>query len=41
MSEREGYEPGVPVLEASTQTRERLRCRVTAAPPDPEARRSR
>jgi hypothetical protein len=35
MSERDGFEPGVPVREARTQTRERLPCRVTAAPPDP------
>jgi hypothetical protein len=35
MSERDGFEPGVPVLEPRTQTRERLPCRVTAAPPDP------
>ena len=35
MSEREGHEPGVPVPEARTRTRERLPRRVTAAPPDP------
>jgi hypothetical protein len=35
MSERDGYEPGVPVPEARTQTRKRLPCRVAAAPPDP------
>jgi hypothetical protein len=35
MSERDGYEPGVPVPEARTQTRKRLPCWVTAAPPDP------
>jgi hypothetical protein len=34
MSERDGYELGVPVPEARTQTR-RLPCLVTAAPPDP------
>jgi hypothetical protein len=34
MSERGGYEPGVPVPEARMQTRERLPCWVTAAPPD-------
>jgi hypothetical protein len=41
MSERDGYEPGVPVPEARTQTRERLPCWVTAAYPTPEARRPR
>jgi hypothetical protein len=35
MSERDGFEPGVPVLEPRTQTRERLPCRVTADAPDP------
>jgi hypothetical protein len=35
MSERDGNEPGVPVPEARTQTRERLPCWVTAALPDP------
>jgi hypothetical protein len=35
VSERDGYEPGVPVPEARTQTRKRLPCRVVAAPPDP------
>jgi hypothetical protein len=34
VSERDGYEPGVPVPEVRTQTREAL-CRVTAAPPAP------
>ena len=41
MSEREGYEPGVPVPEARMQTREMLRCWVTAAPPDPRGAMSR
>jgi hypothetical protein len=35
MSERDGYEPGVPVPEARTQTRERPPFWVAAAPPDP------
>ena len=35
MSDRDGYEPGVPVPEAGTQTREMLPCWVAAAPPDP------
>jgi hypothetical protein len=35
MSERDGYEPGVLVPEARTQTREWLPCWVTGAPPDP------
>jgi hypothetical protein len=35
MSEHDGYEPGVPVPEARTQTRERLPCRATAARHDP------
>ena len=35
MSERDGYEPGVPVPEARTQTGERLPCWVTAAPLEP------
>ena len=35
MSERDGYEPGVPGPEARPQTREWLPCWVTAAPPDP------
>jgi hypothetical protein len=35
VSERDGYEPGVPVPEARTQTRERHPCLVTAALPDP------
>ena len=39
MSERDGYEPGVPVPEARTQTREAL-CRVTAAPPTPRGEAS-
>jgi hypothetical protein len=29
MSERDGYEPGVRVPQATIQTRERLPCRVT------------
>jgi hypothetical protein len=33
MSDREGYEPGVPVRDAGTRTRERLTWRVTATPP--------
>ena len=35
MTERDGYEPGVPVPEARMQTRERLPCWVTAVLPDP------
>jgi hypothetical protein len=35
MSERDGYEPDVPVPEARTQTRKRLLCWVAAASPDP------
>jgi hypothetical protein len=35
MSEHDGYEPGVPVREARTQTRESLTCRVTATTPGP------
>ena len=35
MSEPDGYEPGVPVPEAGTQTEAWLPWGVTAAPPDP------
>jgi hypothetical protein len=35
MSERDGYEQGVPFPEARTQTRKRLPSWVAAAPPDP------
>jgi hypothetical protein len=35
MSDRDGYELGVPVPEARTQTRKRLPYWVTAALPDP------
>jgi hypothetical protein len=35
MNERDGYQPGVPVPEARTQTRKRLPYWVATAPPDP------
>jgi hypothetical protein len=35
MSERDGYEPDVPVPESRTQTRKRLPCWVAGAPLDP------
>jgi hypothetical protein len=41
MSERDGYEPGVPVPEARTQTREGSRAGSLRPYPTPEARRPR